>query len=241
MSFKIFLLEDLLQEGGRAIKGSQPMTQAEALSLGKLITKEAPFKVAIVGSAGKKPKDKKSGDVDIAIECSWGDCKKWAEKLGTISRDLKGLGIISVGLTHAGALRQVDLIPTDNLKLSEWAYWNDKDDLAAGLKGSHRNELFFSCAKHALDEGRYILNLGKGLEKRPERKIVATTPKAICKLLLGVSTPVMNLTEAVDAFLADTYPRPKARSDIVSTMFKGLTHKELSTDHPALERLQEVA
>lgn len=240
MSFKTFFFESLLQEGGRAVKGSQPMSQTEAVSLGKLITREAPFKVAIVGSAGKKPKDKTSGDVDLAIACSWDECRKWASKLGTL-RDLKGLGIISLGITHAGALRQVDLIPTGNLKFCEWAYWNDTDDLAAGLKGSHRNELLFACAKHALDEGRYILNLAKGLEQRPARELVATTPKAVCKILLGASKPVMSLTEAVDAFLADAYPRPEARPAIVATMFKGLTQKELSTDHPALEKLQAVA
>ncbi len=240
MSFKNFIFESLLQEGGRAVKGSQPMSQVDAVSLGKLIAKLAPYKVGLVGSAGKKPKDKTSGDVDLAINCSWDECKKWASQQGTI-RELKGLGIVSLGIAHANALRQVDLIPTDNMKFCEWAYWNDKDDLAAGLKGSHRNELLFSCAKYALDEGRYILNLAKGLEQRPEREFVASTPKAVCKILLGSAEPVMSLTEAVDAFLAESYPRPEARSKVVQAMFSGLTRKELSTDHPALERLQEVA
>lgn len=239
MSFSSFINNALLLEGGRAIKDSVPLNQPDALELYKHVTAEIGIKTALVGSAGKKPKGAQSGDVDVAVAGTWDEVERWAKSQGTI-RQLKSLGILSLGIKFAGALRQVDLIPTENLPFTEWAYWNDKTDLEAGLKGSHRNELLFACGKHMLDEGRYILVLNKGLEKRPERELVAKTPKEVCMMLLGTPSAIMNMTQAANAFLSDAFPAPDKRKQIVQTFFKGLEAKDLSTDHPALERLQQV-
>lgn len=240
MSFINYLFEDLLQEGGRAIKGSVPLEQDVAVKLFKQLAHQIRYDTKLVGSAGKKPKDAQSGDIDVAVACDWEQCKELAKELGQV-RELKGLGIVSTGVDYGGALRQVDLIPTSNLEFCNWAYWNDQADLAAGLKGSHRNELLFACAKHALDDGRYILNLSKGLEEKTKagRKLVASTPEEVCKLLLG-SKPPKNLQDAVDAFLHADYPRPKQRAEVVKTFFTGLKQKNLSLDHPALEAVSSV-
>lgn len=212
--------QDVLLEGGKAIKRSQPVHQAEANYLGDELIKKLNalgIKAAMVGSAGKRPDGAMSGDIDIAIELT--NIEKVRELALSLAAEkayhpMPGLGVYSFGYQHPAGIAQVDLMPTSNLNYAQWAYYNDKSDLALGLKGAHRNEVLFSIAKHAQtehyehdDEGmplmrkRLGLNLNDGLysmiqsckgkTKRLKdfstlnKSLIANDPDQVAQLLCG--------------------------------------------------------
>ena len=158
MAFKKFLSEALILEGGAAIKGSHPLTQAEAREITAQVVRDlkaklklASAQIAPVGSAGLKAPDQLSGDIDIAVEADVTAVKKAVEELALDGRfrHMPGLNVYSYAKLHGSKTAQVDIIPTTNIKLAKWAYHNDPVDLKLGLKGSHRNELLFAIAKYA--------------------------------------------------------------------------------------------
>jgi hypothetical protein len=158
MTFKTFLAEALILEGGAAIKGSHQLTQAEAREVIsavihdlKVMLKLPSNKIATIGSAGIKPGDQLSGDIDIAVEADVTAVKKAVEELALDGRfrHMPGLNVYSYARLHGSKVAQVDIIPTTSIKLAKWAYYNDPGDMKLGLKGSHRNELLFAIAKFA--------------------------------------------------------------------------------------------
>lgn len=158
MSFKSFLAESVILEGGAAIKGSEPLTQAEAREITahvvrdlKRILKIESSQIAPVGSAGLKAPDQLSGDIDIAVVADVTLVKSAVESMALDGRfrHMPGLNVYSFAKLHGSKVAQVDIIPTNNIKLVKWAYYNDPGDLKLGLKGSHRNELLFAIAKYA--------------------------------------------------------------------------------------------
>jgi len=188
MDFKVFLAEQLLVEGGQAVKGTSPIGQSDARKLGPQIAtqvaqalKLSSSKVKMIGSAGKKPHDQMSGDIDIAIETDDIEAvKALAEKLAVQGKfkHMKGINVYSFAAQNGEQLVQVDLMPVSNIKYATWSFAAHEDDLKKGLKGAHRNELFFAIAKHAeskvlkqtadgkpLHVERHFYDLGKGLMK----------------------------------------------------------------------------
>mgnify|MGYP000733488980 CR=1 FL=1 len=186
MSFKSFLIETLLTEGGAAIKGTAGVPQATAKQLLPKLTAQVakelglkPNMVKAIGSAGHKPDDQLSGDLDIAIETDDVDAvKTLASRLGHNgqSKAMPGINVYSFALKHKDDIYQVDLMPVPNLKYAEWSFFADEGDLAKGLKSAHRNELLFALAHHVnmqtsgedeagepTERTRYILDLSKGL------------------------------------------------------------------------------
>jgi hypothetical protein len=219
MKFREFLCE-----GGQAIKGSSRITQEEvALILPEVLKKirEAlklpSSKVKLIGSAGKKldPKDT-SGDLDIAVECSEDSVKGSLKSLAgeNSSREMNGIGVFSFGQTVGDKIVQVDLMPVNNIKFAEWSFQANSADIALGLKGAHRNELFFAVAKfmpqEVLEEDaerepikvkRFFYDLRKGLMQgiksregkkklsknfaTTEKKVLTDDPKKITEMMFG--------------------------------------------------------
>ena len=158
MTFKTFLAEATILEGGAAIKGSHPLTQAEAREISMHAVRDLKEllglesnQIAVVGSAGLKAPDQLSGDIDIAVTADIADVKVAVERLALDGRfrHMPGLNVFSYAKLHGSKVAQIDVIPTTNIKLAKWAYHNDPADLKLGLKGSHRNELLFAIAKYA--------------------------------------------------------------------------------------------
>lgn len=158
MTFKTFLAEATILEGGAAIKGSHPLTQAEAREISMHAIRDLreilgveSSQIAVVGSAGLKAPDQLSGDIDIAVMADITDVKAAVERLALDGRfrHMPGLNVFSYAKLHGSKVAQIDVIPTTNIKLAKWAYHNDPADLKLGLKGSHRNELLFAIAKYA--------------------------------------------------------------------------------------------
>jgi hypothetical protein len=183
MSFRLFLLESLLLEGGAAIKNTNGVPQHLAgqllPKLVKLIAAELklkPTKVAAIGSAGHKPADQLSGDLDIAVETDDIDSVKTAiARLGaeTQHKAMSGIKVYSFGYKHGSSLFQVDIMPVTNLEFAKWSFHAAETDLAKGLKSAHRNELLFALAHYVnlttnskddpTERERYILDLSNGL------------------------------------------------------------------------------
>lgn len=195
MKFKEFITKSLLLEGGKAISSSEKVTQEEAKHIIPLvidlISKKLQIqkdKISVVGSAGNKPNlTDLSGDIDIAIETTQ---EKLSNKLKDLAFDnktfkqMKGINLFSFGFKYNDKIIQIDLLPVENINYAKWSMYSDKNDLKAGLKSAHRNELLFAVAKFALpkilktDElgnpieiERYFYDLTKGLLFGKQSKI----------------------------------------------------------------------
>lgn len=223
MNFKTFL-EELLTEGGAALKTS-PITQTEAKEhLPKIINQVATtlgikkIHVQQLGSAGKKPNpDDESGDVDLAVKAEAADVEKALPQLacdGTTFKAMKGINVYSFAYQVGEKKVQVDLMPVSSPTYAAWASQANEEDLKDGLKGSHRNELFFACAKHvdpqvekSDDNGqplvikRYFYDLQRGLMigtqsregkkkssknfKTVDKKVITDDPVEVAKFFFG--------------------------------------------------------
>jgi len=185
MRFREFLEQPLL-EGGMAIKGVSKISQSEVkqtvpglIKLVANVLKLTENKVALIGSAGKKPEPSDlSGDLDLATECEASLVEDHLKELadGNLHKAMTGINVYSFGYPTGNKLVQVDLIPVQNLKFAEWSYQANEQDLKQGLKGAQRNELFFAIAKHMpikvllkdksgepVEVERYFYDLSQGL------------------------------------------------------------------------------
>lgn len=225
MNFKDFLATALL-EGGAALKTS-PITQAEARKVLPEVIKQVSSALGLtklnvrqLGSAGKKPNDDdESGDIDLAVKAEAADVEKKLPELaydGKTYRVMKGINVYSFAYDLGGKKVQVDLMPVSNVRYAEWASQANEADLKDGLKGSHRNELFFAIAKHVdpqvikhdtdkspLIIKRYFYDLQKGLMlgtqsregkkksakgfKTVEKKVLTDDPIKVTQFLFGDS------------------------------------------------------
>jgi translation initiation factor 2 beta subunit (eIF-2beta)/eIF-5 len=223
MKFRDYLSSPLL-EGGQAIKGSSKITQDEVKScLPDLLAKiqEAlklnSAKVKVIGSAGKKPEPSDtSGDIDVAVECDEELVISALDNLAgsNSKREMKGIGVFSFGYDIGNKIIQVDLMPVENIKFAEWSFQANKEDLEQGLKGAHRNELFFAIAKNMPQEvikedsdgnpiifKRFFYDLRRGLMEglktregkkklsknfsTSEKKVLSSDPKKITEMMFG--------------------------------------------------------
>lgn len=226
---KICEIIEPLTEGGQAIKGAAKVSQADVRKVTpdllkhiQTILKLSKSKVKLIGSAGKKPEDSDlSGDIDVAVECETSEVEHALEKLanGKDHRAMRGIGVYSFAYPVGKKLVQVDVIPVQNVKYAEWSYQANPKDLAQGLKGAQRNELFFAIAKHIpqvvlskgedgepIDVERHFYDLSKGLMvgtrsrknkngkvlknfATTEKKVLSNDPAKVVELMFGDFTP----------------------------------------------------
>lgn len=207
------------------MKGVSEITQAEVREVAPELIKNiqsilslSPSKVKLIGSAGKKPQDSDlSGDLDVAVECDPNVIDEHLKELAGnhSSRIMKGIGVFSFAYPVGDKLVQVDLMPVNNINFAEWSYQANPVDLADGLKGAQRNELFFAIAKYMpqtilkkddkgepLEVKRYFYDLARGLMvgvrsrvnvkgkvgknfATIEKKVVSDDPTKVTKLMFG--------------------------------------------------------
>ena len=225
MNFKDFI-DTILLEGGAALKTS-PISQTAARKALPEIIKQvssalgiSAVKIKQLGSAGKKPKDDdKSGDIDLAVQAEAADVEKALKGLsydGKTYKVMKGINVFSFAYDLGGQTVQVDLMPVANVRYAEWASQANEVDLKDGLKGSHRNELFFAVAKFIDPQiikkdadgspivlKRYFYDLQKGLMlgtqtregkkkngknfKTVDKKVLTDDPAKVAQFLFGDS------------------------------------------------------
>jgi len=256
----------LLLEGGMALKGCTKISQVEARHLIPDLIKKIAAKLEIpaskiknAGSAGKKPHDQDiSGDIDLAVEAPR---NKVEQALADLAYDdhraMPAINVYSFNTKHLDKLIQVDLIPVDDLKYAEWSYLAHNNDLKMGLKGAHRNELFFAVAKHAnrhvldtdkdgepVEVERYFYDLSKGLMtgkatrkgKRGTTKTWTTTdkhvltkdPEKIARILFGSTAEKCSTFKGTLAAIRDDkFPYPDLRDKMLDTAREGIRNKGL--------------
>ena len=223
-----------LIEGGNAVKGVVPINQENSIETLKKATIElsralkiSKDDIASLGSTGKKAPGQKSGDIDLAISApallksnklnSLGELMDYiiatVKKLGYAYRDLRNLGIISVGYPIVNTdgkqkdeIVQMDLMVVDSVDYAKWAYFSPSY-LQSELKGLYRNELNIAVAKYAgfdvskidddtkkpIEWRRFWFDLQSGLHKgsqtllSPKTGKVTKTPRALEKQLVSSS------------------------------------------------------
>lgn len=178
-SFKTFLQEIVLVEGGAAIKISEPIDQEKIKEVLPTLLDKIAFALnisvddlCVLGSAGKKPKGEKSGDIDIGVHlpsvaqsnnvepsealkmidhvahrmAKKNDDKHHIDKL---YKAMPGIDVYSFAYKVGDTYAQVDLMPVSSIKYASWAYHAAPEDMNKGLKGAHRNELLYAISKFA--------------------------------------------------------------------------------------------
>lgn len=163
----------LITEGGNAIEGVSRINQENvAATMDSVYKKLLPLlgirqnNTALLGSTGKKLPGGSSGDVDLAVDKQLimkvnrlKDTKEFydflihaAERLGYSFNFLKGLGIVSIGWPIAnidgkqeGEFVQLDIMPSDNLKMTAWGMASPHQSVEQ-YKGAVRGELLYWIA-----------------------------------------------------------------------------------------------
>ena len=230
-------LGELLIEGGNAIKGSRPVSQAEGNRVINQMTRflfdSIPgIEVVAVGSAGRKP-DGTSGDVDLAVKLPQ---KVTPEILTTMLkkhfsevRHMPGINTISLAFKlKADEFAQVDLMIVPDVEYAAWSLIPSHGDLAKGLKAAHKNELLYAIAKyadyneHETGRTRHWFDLTRGILKGDqlkkgedtwetvgEKEVISTSPKKIVKMLFGDSFDYLKLRSFDDILNAIMSPNFK--------------------------------
>lgn len=194
MGLKNYIRDELLLEGGKALKTTNGIKQKHVKPLlAELLPKIAkelrlsPNLVMPIGSAGRKPNpDDLSGDIDIAVQTVDIDRVRAAIERLCVNgefRSMPAINVYSFSAAHPEGTVQVDLMPVPDLKLAAWAFYSADSDLQQGLKGSHRNEVLFALAKHCgtlhhpkgdcndAERTRYLLDLNTGLHQLHQTRI----------------------------------------------------------------------
>jgi hypothetical protein len=178
-SFKTFLQESVLVEGGNAVKVALPIEQDKIKeALPALLSKLAfalnieQEDLEVLGSAGKKPSGETSGDIDIgvrlpsvaqangvepdeALKLIDAVAHRFAKNgvkdhpIDKLYKPMRSLDVYSFGYKIGDQYAQIDLMPVSSLKYASWAYHAAPEDMNKGLKGAHRNELLYAVAKFA--------------------------------------------------------------------------------------------
>lgn len=163
----------LITEGGNAIEGVSRINQENvAATMDSVYKKLLPLlgigkdQTAVLGSTGKKLPGGTSGDIDLAVDRNaimrFNKLKTteefyqflihMAERLGYDYNNLKGLGIVSIGWPIAnvdgkqeGQYVQLDIMPSDNLKMTAWGMASPHQSVEQ-YKGAVRGELLYWIA-----------------------------------------------------------------------------------------------
>lgn len=217
ITFKHFLR---LNEGGSAVKGVVAINQENSIATLNTALKELGRSLKIsnndmasLGSTGKKAPGQKSGDIDLAISApallknnnlnSYNELMDYivasVKKLGYDYRDMRNLGIISLGYPivntdgkQDGEIVQLDLMVVDSVDYAKWAYFSPSY-LESNLKGLYRNELNIAVAKYAgfdvskvddetkkpIEWRRFWFDLRSGLHKGRQSALSPKTGKVV--------------------------------------------------------------
>lgn len=163
----------LITEGGNAISNASRINQENVAATMEVVYKRLlPLlgirqnNTALLGSTGKKLPGGTSGDVDLAVDKQLimkvnrlKDTKEFydflihaAERLGYEFNFLKGLGIVSIGWPiesvdgkQDGEVVQLDIMPSDNLKMTAWGMASPHQSVEQ-YKGAVRGELLYWIA-----------------------------------------------------------------------------------------------
>jgi hypothetical protein len=167
------ITKKLITEGGNAIEGVSRINQENvAATMDSVYKKLLPLlgigkdQTAVLGSTGKKLPGGTSGDIDLAVDRNaimrFNKLKTteefyqflihMAERLGYDYNNLKGLGIVSIGWPIAnvdgkqeGQYVQLDIMPSDNLKMTAWGMASPHQSVEQ-YKGAVRGELLYWIA-----------------------------------------------------------------------------------------------
>lgn len=217
LTFKQY--NELLSEGGAAVPGVVAIFQENSIATVTEIMKTyAPLlkisntDMATLGSTGKKAPNAISGDIDIAVSApallknnnlnSFNEIMdhiiEVTRKLGHPYRDMRNLGIISVGYPivnvdgrQPNMMVQLDFMVVESVKYASWSYFAPSY-LESKLKGLYRNELNHAVAKYAgfnvtkvhddmkpIEWDRMWFDLKNGLHKGSQSLISPKTGKVI--------------------------------------------------------------
>ena len=162
-----------MTEGGNAINGVSRIHQENVSATMEMVYKKllpllgiTKKNTALLGSTGKKLPGGSSGDVDLAIdkpiimkinnlktsEELYNFLISAAQRLEVEYNYLKGLGIVSLGWPienvdgkQEGEFVQLDLMPSDNLKMTAWGMASPHQSVEQ-YKGAVRGELLYWIA-----------------------------------------------------------------------------------------------
>ena len=162
-----------MTEGGNAINGVSRIHQENVSATMEMVYKKllpllgiTKKNTALLGSTGKKLPGGSSGDVDLAIdkpvimkinnlktsEELYNFLISAAQRLEVKYNYLKGLGIVSLGWPienvdgkQEGEFVQLDLMPSDNLKMTAWGMASPHQSVEQ-YKGAVRGELLYWIA-----------------------------------------------------------------------------------------------
>lgn len=163
----------LITEGGNAVEGVSRINQENVkATMDEVYKKLLPLlgitktNTALLGSTGKKLPGGTSGDMDLAVDANvikrvnrlkdnkelYEFLVQCAERLGYPYNYLKGLGIVSIGFPisnidgkQEGASVQLDIMPSDNLKMTAWGMASPHQSVEQ-YKGAVRGELLYWIA-----------------------------------------------------------------------------------------------
>jgi hypothetical protein len=263
-SFKAFLTESIILEGGAAIKGVSPVPQDVARqilpSVCALVASQLglkPSEVVSIGSAGNKPSEELSGDLDIVVQTD--DLEKVKEAIKELGYDgqykaMGGINVYSFAYHHKDKTYQVDLMPVDNIEYAKWMFHADKNDLAKGLKSAHRNELLFALAKHVnlavngSERTRYLLNMNKGLFDATQsnmgksgkttkhftttnKNFITDDPDTIIQTLTGSkikASKVLSFDDLYQIVVSPEFKFKEKKDEILKATLDGIKKKKLT-------------
>jgi hypothetical protein len=216
ITFKQYMI---LSEGGNAVPGVVGIYQENSIATvndvfknyGPLL-KISKEDMAILGSTGKKAPNAISGDIDIAVSApallknnslnSFNEIMDYiieaSKKLGHAYRDLRNLGIISVGYPivnvdgrQPNMIVQLDFMVVESVKFASWSYFSPSH-LQSQLKGLYRNELNHAVAKYVgfnvtkvhddlkpIEWDRMWFDLKSGLHKGSQTLLSPKTGKVV--------------------------------------------------------------
>lgn len=161
-----------LNESGSSIENAQPFRQDQIVDTLKWIRKtifpligiiDYDIDAAVIGSAGKKPNNQTSGDIDIAVSAIkiasflntsltsvLFELDKVLQQNKISTKIVPGFQQISIAAPIAGNIKngigQVDLMLTTNLNWSKFIYYSpDFRKAESQYKGAYRNLLLMSA------------------------------------------------------------------------------------------------
>ena len=156
-------LQNALFEGGNAIKNASPIRGDLALPVANqlmsmLQQKYTTTRMAPLGSTGKKGREQRSGDIDIAVEMDFSqaqDVQSFIQSKiqGNETNLMSGLEILSIGYPYSidgvSGTVQADLMFVPSLDLAAFFYHSPNYIKGeSSFKGMVRNVLMIAILKH---------------------------------------------------------------------------------------------
>jgi hypothetical protein len=273
MRFKQFYNKDIdtLMEGGNAIKHVVPIEQVyvkdtlkniEKILLSKMGLHKRGIDWEVLGSVGKKKTA--SGDIDLAINTlsllKNKEIKTTKDILPFLEKIVKnnkleyvvssGIGVISMSFPISGydGYVQLDLMLTDNMDYTTWAYWSPSESESRFKKmGFYRNLLMSTILseiqKKVLKttpkgETEEVEKLFWDLSKGVGKKITSFKGKTGSLVKGGTVVKRENITLVPDEILKIMFGPNATRNDANS--FETLWKKVISPDFQYKDKINDI-